>query len=150
VIQVDRSRLRKLVGIGCVVAVIGAAVALAGPSIGSAPPDQAAPGTCVDFARDVDPKVVPVDSGYDPEKDLVYAHHAGRTYVLHPNDPACRALVGPRTIIDDAVQADRENEIVSCREVAASVSENRTEVRGRRFDRDAAQRYIDERCGSAG
>lgn len=146
----DRSRLRKLVTLGCFVAVVGAAIALAGPSIGSAPPGQDTPGTCVDFARDVDPKEVPVDSGYDPEKDLVYAHQAGRTYVLRPNDPACRSLSGPRTVIADAVQTGRENEIVTCRQVADAVSENRTEVRGRRFDRDAAQRYIDERCGSAG
>lgn len=145
----DRSRLRKLIGIGCVVAVIGAAVALAAPSIGSAPPDQAAPGTCVDFARDADPKKVPVDSGYDPEKDLVYAHHAGRAYVLRPDDPACRSLSGPRAVIDDSVQADRENEAVTCRDVADAVAEGRTEVRGRPFDRVAAQRYI-ERCGSAG
>jgi hypothetical protein len=150
VIHVDRSRLRKLVGIGCVVAVIGAAVALAAPSIGDAPPAQDAPGTCLDFARDVNPKEVPVDSGYDPEKDLVYAHHAGRTYVLGPSDPACRSLSGPRAVIDDAVQTDRENEIVTCREIAASVSENRTEVRGRRFDQEAARRYMGERCGSAG
>ena len=146
----DRSRLRRLVGIGCVVAVVGAAVALAAPSIGSAPPDQDAPGTCVDFARDVDPKEVPVDSGYDPEKHLVYAHHAGRTYVLGPSDPACRSLSGPRAVIDDAVQADRENEVVTCREVASAVAEGDTEVRGRRFDQSAARRYMDERCGNAG
>ena len=146
----DRSRLRKFAGIGCVVAVVGAAIALAGPSIGDAPPDQDAPGTCTDFAQEVDPKKVPVDSGYDPEKDLVYAHHAGRTYVLGPSDPACRSLSGPRAVIDDALQTDRENEIVGCREVEAAVSENRTEVRGRRFDQDAARRYMDERCGTAG
>ena len=146
----DRTRLRKFVGIGCVVAVVGVAVALAAPSIGSAPPDQDTPGTCFDFAGDVDPKKVPVDSGYDPEKDLVYAHHADRTYVLGPSDPACGSLSGPRAVIDDAVQADRENEIVTCGEVAAAVSEKRTEVRGRRFDQDAAKRYMDERCGRAG
>lgn len=146
----DRSRLRKLVGIGCVVAVMGAAIALAAPSIGIAPPDQTAAGTCIDFARDVDPKEVPVDSGYDPEKDLVYAHYAGRTYVLPPNDPACRSLSGPRAVIDDTVQADRENETVTCRNIAEAVAEGGTEVRGRQFDRAAAQRYVDERCGSAG
>ncbi len=146
----DRSRLRKVVGIGCVVAVVGVAVALAAPSIGSTPPDQEAPGKCFDFAVDLDPKKVPVDSGYDPEKDLVYAHHAGRTYVLGPSDPACRSLSGPRAVIDDAVRTDRENEIVTCREIAAAVSENRKEVRGRRFDENAARRYLDERCGAAG
>lgn len=146
----DRSRLRKLVGIGCVVAVIGAAIALAAPSIGSAPPDQTGGRTCIDFAREVNPKEVPVDSGYDPEQDLVYAHYAGRTYVLPPNDPACRSLSGPRAVIDDAVQADRENEAVTCRDVAEAVAEGRTEVRGRPFDRAAAQRYVDDRCGSAG
>ncbi len=146
----DRSRLRKLTGIGCAAAVIGAAFALAGPSIGSTPPDPTGPGTCADLARDVDPQKVPVDSGYDPEKNLVYAHHAGRTYVLQPDDPTCRALAASRSVIDDAVRTDRENEAITCREMSDAVQQGRTELRGRPFDRDAAQRYLAEKCAAAG
>ncbi|MGH2726884.1 MAG: hypothetical protein ACRDKS_07885 [Actinomycetota bacterium] len=146
----DRSKFRKLAGIGCAAAVIGAAFALAGPSIGSTPPDQTAPGTCVDLARDVDPQAVPVDSGYDPEKNVVYAHYAGRTYVLQPDDPTCRALAASRSVIEDAVRTDRENEAMSCREMGDAVAQGRTEVRGRAFDRAAAQRYLAERCANAG
>jgi hypothetical protein len=145
---VERSKVRKLIGIGCAAAVIGAAFALAAPSIGSSPPEPAAPGTCVDFARDVDPKAVPVDSGYDPEKNLVYAHHAGRTYVLRPADPACQTLSSARGVIEDAIGSDRENEKISCRELSDAVAEGRTDMAGRRFDREAAQRYLAQRCGS--
>lgn len=146
----DRSKFRKLAGIGCAAAIVGAAFALAGPSIGSTPPDPATPGTCADLARDVDPQKVPVDSGYDPEKNLVYAHHSGRTYVLQPDDPECRALAASRSVIDDAVRTDRENEAMSCREMADAVAQGRAEMRGRTFDRDAAERYLAERCASEG
>lgn len=146
----ERPKVRKLVGIGCVAAVIGAAIALASPSTGSAPPEPTAPGTCVDFARDVDPKAVPVDSGYDPEKNLVYAHHAGRTYVLRPTDPICQTLSTARGFIEDAIGPSRENEDITCRELSDALARGRTDMAGRRFDRAAGQRYLDERCGSGG
>ena len=146
----DRMRFRKLAGIGCAAAVAGAAFALAGPSIGSPPPDPTTPGTCADLARDVDPQKVPVDSVYDPERNLVYAYEGGRAYVLQPEDPTCKALAASRSVIDDAVRTDLENESMSCREVADAVVQGRNEVRGRAFDRDAAQRYLAERCASAG
>lgn len=142
----DRSRIRKLVATGCAVTIVGVALALAAPSIGSAPPAPLAPATCIEFARDVDPMAVPVDSGYDPEKNLVYAHHGGRTYVLRPADPICRALSGARSVIDDAVRTDRDNTAVTCREVSGAVAQGRSEMSGRRFDRDAARRYLTEAC----
>ena len=146
----DRSRIRKLSIVGGAVAVAGLALALAGPSIGSAPSDDGAPLSCIDFARDVDPKQVEVDSGYDAENDVVYAHTDGRTYVLRPSDPACRSLTGARAVMDDAVQTNRENEAVGCREVQESIRDGRTEVRGKTFDREAAERFLNERCGSVG
>ena len=146
----NRSKIRKLSAVGGAVAVAGLALALAGPSIGSAPPDDGSPLSCVDFARDVDPKQVEVDSGYDAENGVVYAHTDGRTYVLRPSDLACRSFTGARAVMDDAVQTDRENEQVGCREVADSLREDRTEVRGRTFDRAAAERFLSERCASVG
>ncbi|MGH2793982.1 MAG: hypothetical protein ACRDKG_06720 [Actinomycetota bacterium] len=146
----DRSRIRKLSAFGGAVAVAGLALALAGPSIGSAPPDDGSSLSCVDFARDVDPKQVEVDTGYDAENDVVYAHTDGRTYVLRPSDPACRSLTGVRAVMDDAVQTDRDNEVVGCRDVEDTIREGRTEVRGRTFDREAAERFVTERCGSDG
>ena len=146
----DRSKARTIVGILCVVALVGVAVALAAPSIGDAPADPAAPGSCFEFSRDVDPKQVPVDSGYDPDKDIVYAHAAGRTYVLRPGDPACRVLSGTRAVIEDAVGTSRENEAVACRQVADSLARGRTEARGRTIDREAARRFLEQRCGRAG
>lgn len=131
-------------------AVIGVALAFAAQAIGSSPPEPEGAGTCLEFAQDVDPKQVPVDSGYDPERDVVYAHHGGRTYVLRPSDPTCRALTSVRAVMDDAVATDRENETRSCREVSDALTAGRTQVRGRGFDREAAQRYLAERCGSAG
>ncbi|MEX2555938.1 MAG: hypothetical protein WEB06_09920 [Actinomycetota bacterium] len=145
----DRSKARKLVAAGCALAVVGVAIALASPSIGDAPPASDTPGSCVDFARDVNPKEVAVDSGYDPEKDLVYAHQGSRTYVLRPSDPACRTLSGPSDVIEDAVRTDQENVAVMCRQLSEAVADGRSEVGGRAFDREAASRYVEQRCGGA-
>ena len=144
----ERARIRKFAIGGAAVAVIGVALALAGPSIGSAPPDDGSIGTCADFARDVDPKEVPVDTGYDAENDVVFAHTAGRTYRLVPDDPTCRALTGVRAVMDDAVATGRENEAVTCRAVSDAIAQDRSAVHGRSFDRSAAQRYVTERCGA--
>jgi len=146
---VDRARLRKLFAAGGAVAVAGIALAIAGPSIGSGPPGSGAPGTCLDFAREVDPKVDEVDTGYDPEKDIVYAHEGDRTYWLRPSDPACAAVSSTRAVMDDAVRTGRENEDRGCRDVARSLQEGRSTVRGRPFDRAAAGRYVAERCAGA-
>lgn len=145
----DRSRFRKLFSAGGAVAVAGLALALAGQSIGSGPADDGSPGSCVEFARDVDPKTEEVDTGYDAEKDVVYAHADDRTYVLRPSDPGCAALTSARRVMDDAVATGRENEDRGCREIARSLQEGRTQVRGRPFDRAAAGRYVAERCGGA-
>ena len=145
----DRSRFRKLFAAGGAVAVAGLALALAGQSIGSGPADDAGPGTCAEFARDVDPQTEEVDTGYDSEKDVVYAHADDRTYVLRPSDPGCSALSNSRRVMDDAVRTGRENEDRGCREIARSLQEERTQVRGRPFDRGAAGRYVADRCGGA-
>ena len=134
---------------GSAVAVAGLALALAGQSIGSRPPDDGGPGTCVEFARDVDPETDEVDTGYDSEKNVVYAHEDDRTYVLRPSDPGCASLTNARRVMDDAVRTGRENEERGCREIARSLQEGRAKVRGRAFDRGAAGRYVAERCGGA-
>ena len=134
---------------GGAVAVAGLALALAGQSIGSGPSDGAGPRTCTEFARDVDPETDEVDTGYDSEKGIVYAHADDRTYILRPSDPGCSGLPDARRVMDDAVRTGRENEDRGCREIARSLQEGRTQVRGRPFDRGAAGRYVAERCGGA-
>jgi hypothetical protein len=146
----QRPRLNKLAIVGCAVAVVVVALALAGPSIGSAPQEDGSTGTCADFARDVNPKEVEVESGYDAENEVVYAHTAGRTYRLVPQDPECQTLSGVRAVMDDAIATSRENDDVTCRAVSDAIAQNRTAVRGRGFDRAAAERFVAERCRTNG
>jgi hypothetical protein len=145
-------RIRLLVaiaGAGGAFALIGVAVAPHSRSnIAPSSNANANTRTCVDLARDVDPKKVPVDSGYDPEQDLVTASFAGRTYVMRPNDQVCLALAGPRAIIEDALNASRENTSVACAQVSEALKEKRTKFRGRRFDEGGARRFLDRRCGT--
>ena len=136
-----------IVAAGGAFAMIGVAVAPQSRS-NDAPAPSATTRTCVDLARDVDPRKVPVDSGYDPEQDLVSASFAGRTYVMRPNDEICLALAGPRAIIQDAMNASRENTAVACAQVSEAVREKRTTFRGRRFDASGAQRFLERRCGA--
>lgn len=140
---------RTIIGIAGAVAAIAVAIVIAPASVGRAPAPQArGTGSCVELAADVDPKQVPVDSGYDPELDLVYAHANGRTYSMRPNDPRCRALASVRAVIDDAMTAHAENTQVACRVMADIVAERRTEVRGHRVNQAAAQRFLARRCGT--
>jgi hypothetical protein len=133
------------VGVGGAFALIGVAVAPHSRS-SNAPASDASTGTCVDLARDVDPKKAPVDSGYDPEQDVVSAYFAGREYVMRPNDQVCLALAGPRAIIQDALNASKENTTVACGQVAQALKEKRTKFRGRPFDQAGARRFLDRRC----
>ena len=111
------------------------------------PSTPASPGGCADLAREADPAKVAIDSGYDAEKHLVYAHHAGRTYVLEPDDPVCRSFGSVRSVIDHTLDANRENTAVACAVMRDIVANKRTEVRGKRVDQAAAQRFIARRCG---
>lgn len=143
-------RFNKVAVVGCAVAVVGVALALAGPSIGDAPPDDGSIGDCAGFASEVDPKDVPVDTVHDVENDVVYAHVAGRTYRLLPEDPRCRMLSGVRAVMEDAIATSRENDEITCRAVSEALAQNRTSVRDRAFDRSAAERFVAERCEAAG
>ena len=148
-LRLDRTRaLLALAGVGLsfvLIAIVLAPRSKGGPLAPSSPPP---PGSCADLARDVDPSKVPVDSGYDPEKDVVYAHHAGRTYVMKPNDPVCRALNSARAVIDDTMNANRENVAVACKVMKDIVANRRTQFRGKAVNQDAAQRFIARRCGA--
>jgi hypothetical protein len=144
-------RIRLLIavlGVGGAFALIGVAVAPHSRSVNAPSPDSST-RTCVDLARDVDPKKAPVDSGYDPEQDLVSAYFAGRTYVMSPNDRVCLALAGPRAIIEDAMNTSKENTAVACAQVSKALKEKRTDFRGRRFDQAGARRFLDRRCAGA-
>src|SRR6266542_1058136 len=114
-LRLDRSR--ALVGFAVLgISVVIVAIVVAPRSRGSSLPPAPAPteGTCTDLAREVDPSKVPVDSGYDPEKNLVYAHVNGRTYVMGPEDPVCRSLTAARTVIDHTMEANTENMAAAC------------------------------------
>ena len=146
-LRLDRTRaLAALAALG--VSFVLVAIIVAPRSRGSSVPREvpASPGTCADLARDVDPAKVPVDSGYDVEKDLVYANHAGRTYVLKPNDPVCRSFGSVRALIDHTLAADKENRAVACDVMRDIVGKKRTEFRGRAVNQAAAQRFLARRC----
>lgn len=146
-LRIKRSRVMiGLAGVALAFAIVGIAVAPHSTSGEVAP--NPAPGTCADLARDVDPSRSPVDSGYDPERDVVYAHHGGRTYVMRPNDPLCRALTRARAVIDDAMATARENTDAACKAMRDIVSSGRSEHRGRSVDRAAAERFISRRCAA--
>jgi hypothetical protein len=149
-LRLDRTRvLLALAALG--VSFVLVAIIVAPRSSGS-PLPPAAPaslGTCADLAREADPAKVAIDSGYDAEKDLVYAHHAGRTYVLPPNDPVCRSFASVRSVIDHALEADRDNTAVACLVMRDIVANKRAQFRGRAVDQNAAQRFIARRCGGA-
>ncbi len=146
-LRLDRTRaLAALAALG--VSFVLVAIIVAPRSRGSSVPPEvpAPPGNCADLARDVDPAKVPVDSGYDVEKDLVYAHAGGRTYVLNPDDAACRAFPSVRDVIDHTLAADKENTGVACAVMRDIVKNKRTEFRGKRVDQNAAQRFLARRC----
>ena len=149
-LRLDRTRaLAALAALGVSFVLVAIIVAprSRGASVPPAPP--ASPGTCADLARDVDPAKVPVDSGYDVERDLVYAHHAGRTYILKPDDAGCRAFASVRSVIDHALDADRENTAVACAAMRDIVGKKRTEFRGKAVNQAAAQRFLARRCAEA-
>ena len=149
-LRLDRTRtLAALAALGVSFVLVAVIVAprSRGSSIPPAPPPP--PGTCADLARDVDPATEGVDSGYDVEKDLVYAHHAGRTYVLDPSDAGCRALPRARSVIDHSLQADRENTAVACTVMRGLVAKGSKEFRGKGVDRNAAERFLARRCSGS-
>lgn len=148
--QLRLDRTRALValaalGVSFVLVAIIVAPRSRGSSLPAAPP--ASPGTCADLARDVDPAEEPVDSGYDAEKNLVYAHHAGRTYVLTPEDPVCRSFPSVRNVIDHAMNVNKENTAVACAVMKDIVANKRSQFRGKRVDQAAANRFLARRCG---
>jgi hypothetical protein len=137
-----------MAGVATAFALIG--IAVAPHSSGNLPsPELPLPGTCADLARDVDPAKVPVDTDYDPETDIVYAHHAGRTYALRSGDPACTALGPARALRAHALEAHRQNMEVACAGVSKNLASGRTQLRGRTFDRAAAEEFIARDCGAA-
>ena len=150
--QLRLDRTRALVGFAVLgISVVIVAIVVAPRSRGSSLPPAPAPteGTCTDLAREVDPSKVPVDSGYDPEKNLVYAHVNGRTYVMGPEDPVCRSLTAARTVIDHTMEANTENMAVACNTMRGIVANKRTEFRGHAVDLAAAQRFISRRCATS-
>jgi len=142
----DRRFVRASIGLGTIAAAVGVAVALAPASLGRVPVDPVRNGTCTELAAVVDPKQVPVDTGYDPERNLVYAHHAGRTYAMSPDDPLCRALTGVKALIDDTMQAHRQNMITACDQMVPVARGTLSELHGRQIDRSAAKRFLDDEC----
>lgn len=106
-------------------------------------------GNCFDLARAVDPSTERVDTEYDPERDVVTAEYQGRRYEMKPNDPACRALAPARAAIDGMMEAHRENMAVACKAMRDLAASSRTELRGRRVDKDAARKFISKRCSGA-
>ena len=149
-LRLDRTRaLAALAALGVSFVLVAIIVAPRSRGASVPPAAPASPGTCADLAREVDPAKVPVDSGYDVEKDLVYAHHAGRTYVLKPDDPVCRSFASVRSVIDHTLAADRENTAVACAVMRDIAGNKRSEFRGKRVDQAAAQRFLARRCGEA-
>lgn len=149
--QLQLVRTRALVALAALgVSFVLVAIIVAPRSRGSSLPPAAPtpPGTCADLAREADPAKDAIDSGYDTEKDLVYAHFEGRTYVLEPDDPACRSFASVRSVIDHALEADRENTAVACSVMRDLVSKRRTQFRDKAVDQNAAQRFLTRRCGS--
>lgn len=142
----ERKKIRALVGAGTVSAAIATAIALAPASLGRAPSSAPPTGTCTELAASVDPQDVPIDTGYDPERGLVFAHSGGRTFVMRPDDPVCRAITSVRALLDDTMQVHRQNSIEACRAMSEVLRRGDSEVRGRRVDRAAAQRFIDTSC----
>jgi hypothetical protein len=150
--QLRLDRTRALVGFAVLgISIVLVAIVVAPRSRGSSLPPAQAPseGTCTDLAREVDPAQVPVDSGYDPEKDLIYAHYNGRTYVMKPDDPVCRSFASTRALIDDTMNANKENVAVACNTMKDLVANKRTEFRGHAVDLAAAQRFITRRCATS-
>jgi hypothetical protein len=149
-LRLDRTRaLAGLAALGVTFVLVAIIVAPRSRGASVPPVSPASPGTCADLARDVDPATTAVDSGYDVEKNLVYAHHAGRTYVLKPDDPVCRGLARSRDVIDHTLAVDRENTAVACAVMRDIVGKKRTQFRGRAVNQAAAQRFLARRCGGA-
>ncbi len=147
-LRLDRTRvLVALAALGVSFVLVAIIVAPRSPGSSLPPSPPASPGTCADLAREADPAKVAVDSGYDAEKDLVYAHVAGRTYVLKPDDPVCRSFGSVRSVIDHTLSVDRENKSVACAVARDLVAKKRTQFRGKAVDQGAAQRFIARRCG---
>jgi hypothetical protein len=142
----DRRFVRAFLGLGSIAAAVGAAVALAPASLGRVPVEPVRNGTCTELAAVVDPKQVPVDTGYDPERNLIYAHQAGRTYAMSPDDPVCRALTGVKALIDDEMQAHRQNMTTACEQMVPVARGTQSELHGRQVDRTAAKRFFDDEC----
>jgi hypothetical protein len=141
---------RLIIGLASVAAafaMIGIAVAPRSQS-SLIEPAPAPPGSCFDLAREVDPGNERVDTEYDPERDVVIAEHRGKTYEMHPNDPACRALGPARSVIDGMMSAHAENMAVACKDMRDLVGSTKTELRGRRVNKDAARGFIAKRCGA--
>jgi hypothetical protein len=130
-------------GVAVTFALIGIAVA---PHSSGGEQAPGIDGACAEFAKEVDPLKVPVDTGYDPETDVVYAHHAGRTYVFRPNDPSCDALPVTRALRAHALEAHRQNMRAACEAVSKDVADGRSEAHGQAFDREAAKRFVASRC----
>jgi hypothetical protein len=137
-----------LAGVAVAFGLVG--IAVAPHSSGNLPsPEMPLPGTCADLARDVDPAKVPIDSGYDPETDIVYAHFEGRTYVLRSDDPSCSALAPARSVRAHAIEVHHQNMEVACASVRRELASGQTRYRGRPFNRQSAQEFIVRDCGAA-
>lgn len=145
-IRINRNRV--LVGLASLaVAFVLMAIAIAPRSHSELnEPAPETTGNCFDLARAVDPSKERVDTEYDPERDVVIAEYRGRRYEMRPNDPACRALGPARTAIDGMMSAHRENIAVACKDMRDLVASTRTEVRGRKVNKDAARKFIAKHC----
>lgn len=148
--ELRANRTRLIVGLASVaVAFVMIGIAVAPRSQSEiVEPAAAPPGNCFDLARDVDPAKERVDTEYDPERDVVIAEHRGKTYEMRPNDPACRSLGPARAVIDGMMSAHRENMAVACKDMRDLVASTRTEIRGRRVNKDAARTFISKHCAA--
>lgn len=79
-------------------------------------------------------------SAYDP------ALQADRRVTIRFRDPACLARPDLRRVIEDAVRTDAQAQAQVCASLRAALARGAAEIRGRRIDRDAGQRYVGEWC----
>lgn len=139
--------VRRRVFAGLLAVILAAAIALVPGWLGRVRASaSAARGSCQDLAVQVDPKKVPVDTGYDVEADVVYVHWGDRTYAMRPGDQACRAFPAVRALIDDTMSSHRQNMEIACNEVSKAVAQGRKEFHGRAMDRAAAEHFLSRRC----
>jgi hypothetical protein len=147
-VELRINRTRALIGLASLaITFVFIAISVAPRSHGELiEPAPEPTGNCFDLARTVDPSKERVDTEYDPERDVVIAEYRGRRYEMSPNDPACRALAPARAAIDGMMSANRENMAVACSAMRDLAFSTRTEMRGRRVNKDAARKFIAKHC----